>query len=90
MVFFSPDIAGVNYVVNYDLPTDIEEYVHRVGRTGRVGNVGKSISFFDEEKDGPNAGKLAALLTKVFVCTSFTLHYLPLLLRFSLTLSVQC
>ncbi|XP_057374323.1 ATP-dependent RNA helicase vasa-like [Daphnia carinata] len=30
------DIAGTNYVVNYDLPTDIEEHVHRVGRTGRV------------------------------------------------------
>ncbi|XP_059350996.1 probable ATP-dependent RNA helicase vasa-like [Daphnia carinata] len=58
------DIAGVNYVVNYDLPTDIEEYVHRVGRTGRVGNVGKSISFFDEERDGPNGGKFVSLLTK--------------------------
>ncbi|XP_032788085.2 probable ATP-dependent RNA helicase vasa-like [Daphnia magna] len=58
------DIAGVNYVVNYDLPTDIEEYVHRVGRTGRVGNIGKSISFFDDEKDGPNVGKFVSLLTK--------------------------
>ncbi|XP_057378120.1 probable ATP-dependent RNA helicase DDX4 isoform X2 [Daphnia carinata] len=37
------DIVGVNYVVNDDEPTDIEEYVHRVGRMGRVGNVRKSI-----------------------------------------------
>ncbi|XP_057366435.1 ATP-dependent RNA helicase vasa-like [Daphnia carinata] len=58
------DIASVNYVVNYDLPTDIEEYVHRVGRTGCVGNVGKSISFFDQERDGPNAGKFVSFLTK--------------------------
>lgn len=63
-IFFL-DIAGVNYVINYDLPGDIDEYVHRIGRTGRVGNVGHSISFFDEEKDGPNVGKLVSLLTKV-------------------------
>jgi superfamily II DNA/RNA helicase len=59
------DIEGVKYVINYDLPGDIEEYVHRIGRTGRVGNVGQSISFFDVEKDGPNAGKLVSLLSKV-------------------------
>ncbi|XP_046633385.1 ATP-dependent RNA helicase vasa-like isoform X2 [Daphnia pulicaria] len=58
------DIEGVKYVINYDLPGDIEEYVHRIGRTGRVGNVGQSISFFDVEKDGPNAGKLVSLLSK--------------------------
>ena len=34
------DIPNVKHVINYDLPTDIEEYVHRIGRTGRVGNLG--------------------------------------------------
>jgi len=34
------DIANVKHVINFDLPTDIEEYVHRIGRTGRVGNLG--------------------------------------------------
>lgn len=36
--------------MNYDLPKGIDEYVHRIGRTGRVGNRGKAVSFFDSEK----------------------------------------
>lgn len=35
------DIPNVKHVINYDLPNDVDEYVHRIGRTGRVGNVGK-------------------------------------------------
>lgn len=31
----------MKHVINFDLPSDIEEYVHRIGRTGRVGNLGK-------------------------------------------------
>lgn len=38
------DISNVKHVINFDLPSDIEEYVHRIGRTGRVGNLGKGIS----------------------------------------------
>lgn len=34
------DIPNVKHVINYDLPSDVDEYVHRIGRTGRVGNVG--------------------------------------------------
>ncbi|KAJ2684955.1 DEAD-box ATP-dependent RNA helicase [Coemansia spiralis] len=41
------DIPNVALVVNYDLPTDTDEYVHRVGRTGRAGNTGTAISFFN-------------------------------------------
>ena len=37
--------------INYELPKEIGEYVHRVGRTGRAGNKGKSTSFFDPERD---------------------------------------
>ena len=37
------DIPNVRHVVNFDLPSDIEEYVHRIGRTGRVGNLGERL-----------------------------------------------
>jgi superfamily II DNA/RNA helicase len=30
----------VKHVINFDLPSDVEEYVHRIGRTGRMGNLG--------------------------------------------------
>ncbi|XP_069873457.1 ATP-dependent RNA helicase DDX3X-like [Dipodomys merriami] len=42
------DISNVKHVINFDLPNDIEEYVHRIGRTGRVGNLGLATSFFNE------------------------------------------
>jgi ATP-dependent RNA helicase DDX3X len=42
------DIPNVKHVVNYDLPTDVQEYVHRIGRTGRVGNLGLATSFFND------------------------------------------
>lgn len=42
-------IEGVTHVVNYDLPQDPEDYVHRIGRTARAGALGKSISFADED-----------------------------------------
>ena len=43
------DISNVKFVVNFDLPTDIDEYVHRIGRTGRAGNSGEAISFFNDK-----------------------------------------
>jgi ATP-dependent RNA helicase DDX3X len=43
------DICNVKHVVNFDLPNDVEEYVHRIGRTGRVGNLGLATSFFNEK-----------------------------------------
>jgi ATP-dependent RNA helicase RhlB len=38
-------IDGLEMVINYDLPEDTENYVHRIGRTARAGNVGKAVSF---------------------------------------------
>mgnify|MGYP001610877481 CR=1 FL=1 len=39
------DVQGIELVVNYDLPDEAENYVHRIGRTGRAGVTGKAISF---------------------------------------------
>ncbi len=46
------DVAGVPCVINYDLPFNAEDYVHRIGRTGRAGASGEAISLFtpDEER----------------------------------------
>ena len=44
------DIANVDYVVNYDLPEQSENYVHRVGRTGRGTQKGNAVSFCSEEE----------------------------------------
>jgi Superfamily II DNA and RNA helicases len=39
------DIENISLVINYDIPLDVENYVHRTGRTGRAGQKGKAISF---------------------------------------------
>ncbi len=41
-------VDGVSHVINYTLPHDPEDYVHRIGRTGRAGALGTSVSFADE------------------------------------------
>ena len=41
------DFPNVSYVFNFDMPKNIEDYIHRIGRTGRVGNKGKAISFYN-------------------------------------------
>ncbi|XP_044482519.1 DEAD-box ATP-dependent RNA helicase 37-like isoform X2 [Mangifera indica] len=42
------DIPHVTHVVNFDLPNDIDDYVHRIGRTGRAGKSGLATAFFNE------------------------------------------
>ncbi|KAM0755535.1 DEAD-domain-containing protein [Meredithblackwellia eburnea MCA 4105] len=46
------DIPNVTHVINYDLPSDIDDYVHRIGRTGRAGNTGFSTAFFNRGNRG--------------------------------------
>lgn len=43
------DIPNVALVIQYDLPSNIDDYVHRIGRTGRAGKMGVAISFFNEK-----------------------------------------
>lgn len=57
------DIKNVQHVINYDLPKGIDEYVHRIGRTGRVGNSGRASSFYDSSSDASLAKDLIKILT---------------------------
>ncbi|ODV82786.1 hypothetical protein CANARDRAFT_10243 [[Candida] arabinofermentans NRRL YB-2248] len=43
------DFKGINLVINYDVPTSAQAYVHRIGRTGRGGRAGKAITFYTKE-----------------------------------------
>ncbi|MBI4310642.1 MAG: DEAD/DEAH box helicase [Chloroflexi bacterium] len=42
------DISGISHVINYDMPGNVEEYVHRIGRTARMGKTGTAITFVSE------------------------------------------
>lgn len=56
------DIKDVAHVINFDLPKSIDEYVHRIGRTGRVGNRGRATSFYDPSFDSALAPDLIKIL----------------------------
>jgi len=57
------DIPLVQHVINYDMPHEVDEYVHRIGRTGRVGNLGKATSLFNPDVDGKMSAQLVKILT---------------------------
>jgi len=60
------DIKGVTHVVNFQMPSGrdgVQEYVHRIGRTGRVGNTGRATSFFDFNSDRDIVQPLVKILT---------------------------
>ncbi|MDX1927285.1 MAG: DEAD/DEAH box helicase [Pirellulaceae bacterium] len=44
------DVDAISHVINYEIPTDPESYVHRIGRTARAGETGESISFCDVDE----------------------------------------
>jgi ATP-dependent RNA helicase DeaD len=44
------DITGISHVINYDVPTSPDVYVHRIGRTGRVGRSGRAITFYEPKQ----------------------------------------
>ena len=55
------DIDQVEHVINYDLPNNIDDYVHRIGRTGRAGNIGLATGFYNAD----NAAIARELLEKL-------------------------
>ncbi|HLD50321.1 MAG TPA: C-terminal helicase domain-containing protein, partial [bacterium] len=61
------DVTGIELVINYDLPDDAENYVHRIGRTGRAGHKGHAISFAtpDQESEVRSIEKLVRVALPV-------------------------
>ena len=57
------DVEGVSHIINFDLPLEIESYVHRIGRTGRAGKEGVAISFCDP-REVPLLDKIQDLIGK--------------------------
>ncbi len=73
-VLVATDVAGrgihvdnVSHVINFNLPIDAEDYVHRIGRTGRAGNAGTSISFADED-DGYHLPEIEKYIGRALKC----------------------
>lgn len=68
------DFENVNLVVNFDLPTSIVSYIHRIGRTGRAGRKGKSVTFFTEA-DMQFVRPIATVIHQAgFVVPEYLLH----------------
>lgn len=57
------DIKGINLVINYDIPSDAEDYVHRIGRTARGDDTGVAITFINAD-DCYNFSKIEKLIEK--------------------------
>eukprot|EP00932_Pfiesteria_piscicida_P017679 SRR837773.4558.p2 GENE.SRR837773.4558~~SRR837773.4558.p2 ORF type:complete len:394 (-),score=159.09 SRR837773.4558:6-1064(-) len=58
------DIKDVQYVVNYDVPKTMEDYIHRIGRTGRAGAKGTAVTFFPAEAYTPDMIRMARNICK--------------------------
>lgn len=62
------DIPDVEVVVNYSFPLTIEDYVHRIGRTGRAGKTGVAVTFFVAANDKQRAGERFAVIAVYVDC----------------------
>jgi Superfamily II DNA and RNA helicases len=58
------DVAGIELVINYDLPEESDNYVHRIGRTARAGKEGRAISFATPDQ-GPDVKNIERLIKTV-------------------------
>ncbi len=67
------DVSGIELVVNYDMPANSEDYVHRIGRTGRAGKKGHAISF------ATTAQKSTIRDIERFIKTKLTISKLPVM-----------
>merc|ERR1712061_193296 len=58
------DIKDVAFVVNYDVPKTLEDYIHRIGRTGRAGAKGTAVTFFPADAYTPDLLRMARAVSK--------------------------
>jgi len=65
------DVAGISHVINFDLPRQAEDYVHRIGRTGRAGRTGIAVSFAGMRETG-----LVRIIER-YTGNSIEVHTLP-------------
>ncbi|THG06320.1 hypothetical protein TEA_010860 [Camellia sinensis var. sinensis] len=61
------DVKDIRVVINYDFPTGVEDYVHRIGRTGRAGATGLAYTFFGDQ-DAKHASDLIKILEGADQC----------------------
>jgi ATP-dependent RNA helicase DeaD len=61
------DVSDLSHVINFDLPGDIENYVHRIGRTGRIGKDGIAISFATPEQ-GDHLTNIEVMINRMIEC----------------------
>ncbi|VDM83551.1 unnamed protein product [Strongylus vulgaris] len=72
------DLRNVNLVINFDLPTSIISYIHRIGRTGRAGRKGRAITYFTEA-DTKYLRSIATVIHQAgFQVPEYTLSLKPL------------
>ena len=57
------DVEGIDLVINYDVPSDPEDYIHRIGRTARAETTGTAITFVNE-RDSRKLKNIEALIGK--------------------------
>jgi ATP-dependent RNA helicase RhlE len=68
------DVEGISHVINYDVPTHAEDYVHRIGRTGRAATTGDAITFVssEEQKYLREVGKFIGRKLTAHKCKGFS------------------
>ncbi|MDO8667497.1 MAG: DEAD/DEAH box helicase [bacterium] len=84
------DVSDIELVVNYDLPDDSEDYVHRIGRTARAGKIGKAISFATPDQ-GRDVRSIERLINKKLTLKKFAeleqANMRPVVRRYGRTMS---
>ncbi|SBT80808.1 ATP-dependent RNA helicase DBP1, putative [Plasmodium malariae] len=80
------DISNIKHVINFDLPSNIDDYIHRIGRTGRAGNIGIATSFVNDD----NKNIFKDLLATLEECNQFIPRwFLNLVMRYTASAKVN-